>query len=516
MLTRKRILLGLAVVLVAAAGAAYFVLSHGPGNVSNPGVAFEDEETPSPSPSPEPGKTKPSAKPFLWTTYGYTPDRRRTVDVADDLVEPPFHQRWFYDGKGLLEFPPVMSAKSLFILRYDGTVQCIYKDTGKVRWSRHVGSLAASSPMLDVKNERLYVTLLERPGGSGGRVVALDTRQGHVEWKRDLPGRSESSPILDDGTLFFGAENGTVYGLNAKSGGVRWTYKAAGPVKAALALKDGKLYFGDYSGRLYALRAATGKLVWQAKTQGAKFGFASGRFYGNAAVSNGRVFIGNVDGYVYSFSAESGELAWRTKTNGYVYASPSVGAGPGGRPTVFIGSYDGTFYALDARSGAVRWRKSTGGAISGGSTILGDTVWFGNIRTRRTYTLDVRTGKQVFGFRKGGYATLITDQKTLYLVGYGAMYALEPLSAEKRRKLYQAKIRRRQRAVERRRFCARRAKKLYTRPKRRTEAFRNCVRRQNASSLSLRELAEARRKAKRNPDYKIPREFRGLVQRPEG
>ena len=61
----------------------------------------------------------------------------------------------------MLEFPPVMSAKSLFILRYDGTVQCIYKDTGKVRWSRHVGSLAASSPMLDVKNERLYVTLLE-------------------------------------------------------------------------------------------------------------------------------------------------------------------------------------------------------------------------------------------------------------------------------------------------------------------------------------------------------------------
>lgn len=512
MLTRKRIVIALAVVLVAAAGAAYFVLSNGPGNVSNPDVAFE-EETPSPAPTARPGKRKQREKPFLWTTYGYTPDRKRAVDVPKSVLKPPYRQRWFYNGKGVIEFPPVMSAKSLFILRYDGTVQCLYKDSGKVRWSKHVGSLAASSPMLDMKNERVYVTLLEHSGGSGGRVVALNTRQGRIEWSRELPSRTESSPILSNGTLYFGSENGTVYALNAKTGSVRWTFKASGAVKAALALKDGKLFFGDYAGRLYALRPATGKVVWQARTKGASFGFASGRFYGNAAVSNGRVFIGNVDGYVYSFSADSGELAWRTKTGGYVYGSPSVGAGPNGRPTVFIGSYDGYFYALDARSGAVKWRFRTGGAISGGSTVLSDTVWFGNIRTRRTYTLDTRSGKQVFGFRKGGYATLITDKKTLFLVGYGAMYALEPLSAERRRKIYAKKMRRRQKAVERRRFCARRAIRLYDRPKRRTEAFRSCVRRQNASSIPLRDIARVRKKAKRNPEFKIPRRYRGLVSR---
>lgn len=507
-------LLALAALLVIGGAGAFFVLSHGPGNVSNPDVAFESE-TASPTPSPEPGKKKAAkkAKPFLWTTYGYSPDRKRSLDVPAGLVKPPFHQRWSYNGKNVLEFPPVMSAKSLFIVRYDGTVQCIYKDTGKIRWSKHVGSLAASSPMLDVKGERLYVTLLERPNGSGGRVVSLNTRQGRVEWSRDLPGRSESSPILSNGTLYFGSENGTVYGLKARTGAVRWTYRASGPVKAALALKDGKLYFGDYAGRFYALRAATGKLVWEAKTKGARFGFASGRFYGNAAVSNGRVFIGNVDGYVYSFSAANGELAWRTKTNGYVYASPSIGPGPGGKPTVFIGSYDGTFYALDARSGAVRWRKATGGAISGGSTVLGRTVWFGNIRTRRTYTLDTRTGRQVYGFRKGGYATLITDKRTLFLVGYGAMYALEPLSEERRRQLYAKKIARRVKAVDRRRLCVRRARKAFTRRSRQADAFHACVRRRRASHIELRKLAAVRKQARRNPRYKIPRRYRGLVKR---
>jgi outer membrane protein assembly factor BamB len=515
MLTRKRILIGVAALLVLAGVGAYFVLSHGPGNVSNPNVAFEDE-TPTPTASPVPGKEQPEAKPFLWTTYGYTPDRKRSLDVPASLVKPPFHQRWAYNGKGVLEFPPVMSAKSLFIVRNDGTVQCIYKTTGKVRWSKHVGTLAASSPMLDVKGERLYVTLLERSGGGGGRVVALDTRQGHVVWHRDLPGRTESSPTLDHGSLYFGSENGTVYALKASSGAVRWTFHASGAVKAALALKDGKLYFGDYAGRAYAVRAASGKLVWEAKTKGAKFGFASGRFYGNAAVSNGRVFIGNLDGYVYSFSAASGELAWRTKTNGYVYGSPSIGAGPGGKPTVFIGSYDGTFYALDARSGAVRWRYRTGGAISGGSTVLGHTVWLGDIRKRLSYALDTRSGKKVYGFRKGGYATVITDMHTLYLVGYGAMYALEPLTEEKRRTLAAAKVRRKQQAVQRRRDCAHRANRLYTRPKRKTQAFRACVKRRHASHIPLHKIREVRERAQRKPHYKIPPTFRGLIKQAKG
>ena len=384
-----------------------------------------------------------------------------------------------------------------------------------MRWSRHVGSLAASSPMLDVKNERVYVTLLERGGGSGGRVVALDTRRGHVEWKRDLPGRSESSPILADGTLYFGAEDGTVYGLNAKSGGGALDLQGGRPRQGGAGAQGRQALLRRLRRPpVRAARRRPARLAWQAKTQGAKFGFASGRFYGNAAVSNGRVFIGNVDGYVYSFSAETGELAWRTKTNGYVYASPSVGAGPGGKPTVFIGSYDGNFYALDARSGAVKWRHRTGGAISGGSTVLGDTVWFGDIRTRRTYALDTRTGKQVFGFRKGGYATLITDQKTLFLVGYGAMYALEPLTAEKRRKIYASKIRRRQKAVERRRFCARRAKRALH-PAEAPDGRRSATAcgARTRRSIKLGELRAVRKKAKRNPDYKIPRRYRGLVER---
>ena len=422
-MTRRRILIALGVLVVVIGAGVAFVLTHSPGNVSNPDVQFSED---TPTATPKPGRKAPG---FSWPMYGFTPDRRRVVDVPPALVRPPFKQLWTYHGHNLLEFPPVMSPKSLFVLRDDAVVASIDKATGKTRWARHVGALSASAPALDIPNERLYLTVLSRTEGGPGRVLAMSTAQGShgsVVWSRDLDARTESSPLLDQGRVFFGDEGGTVYALDADTGKTVWTFQAAGPVKSALALHDGKLFFGDYAGKAYAISEKTGKLAWEAKTQGAQFGFASGRFYGNPVVANGRVFIGNVDGYVYSFAESTGELAWRTKTNGYVYASPTVGTPQGGKPTVYIGSYDGTFYALDARSGAIRWHYTTGGHISGGSTMLGNTIWFSDLVKKHSYALDARTGKKLYEYPGGGYATLITDRKVLYLVGYLNIYALRP------------------------------------------------------------------------------------------
>lgn len=447
MLTKRRILIGLGALLVLIAGGGAFVLLNEPGNVSNPNVAFE-EETPGPRGKGKARRNtaKPPEKPaFIWPTYGYGPDRRRQVSVPDDF-KPPFKKRWHYQGGVLLEFPPVVSAKSLFILKDDGVVTSIDKENGKARWAKNVGNLAASTPHLDVKGERLFLTVLEDNHGGAGRAMAVSTNSGNTIWSRDLPSRSESSPILANGLVYFGSEDGTVYALKASNGAIEWTYQASGEVKGGLALKEGRLYFGDYAGKMYAIRASDGSEIWQASTSNAGFGFASGRFYATPAVAYGRVYNGNVDGYVYSFSAETGELAWQTQTGGFVYASPAVGAPPGGDPTVYAGSYDGNFYALDARSGAVRWSYEAGGRISGPSALLGDIVYFGNIETKETLGLDAVTGKKRFEYPRGGYATVVTDREQLFLVGYGGITGFKPkamIRAEKRARRAAARARRR-------------------------------------------------------------------------
>ena len=175
-----------------------------------------------------------------------------------------------------------------------------------------------------------------------------------------------------------------MYSLRTSDGQVRWRTKADGAVKGALALADGKLFFGDYGGKVHAIRQADGGKVWEKGSGGGVLGIGGGNFYSSAAVAYGRVYIGSTSGAVFSFSAKNGALAWRHSTGGYVYASPAVGPGPGGRPTVFIGSYDGRFYALDAKSGKTRWTRHLGRKISGSASLIGDLVFVSDLgRSRR-------------------------------------------------------------------------------------------------------------------------------------
>jgi outer membrane protein assembly factor BamB len=430
-MTRRKLLLGVAVVLVVLIGAgAVFALTVAkrPGDIANnPKVEFNDEPTTTPVPDePEPSagsKKQDPLRNFVWAHYGYSKDRRHFLN-ASPALRPPFGRVWTLGGRVLLEFPPVMAEGKLFLLRNNGAVYAIDKRNGKVLWKRKVGNLAAASPAYG--NGRIFVPLLERGKHLPGALYALDAKTGKVLWRRLLPSRSESSPVFDNDRVYFGSESGRVYSLRAGDGAVRWTYDAKGAVKSALALANGKLYFGDYSGHVYALRQADGSVSWNTGAKSGAFGFRSGQFYSTPAVAFGRVYVGNTDGRMYSFSSENGKLAWAKATGGYVYSSPAVAQVPDGKPMVYFGSYDGKFYGLDARNGRVVWSYHDGGKISGGATVVGDIVYFSNIGHKDTTGLGARTGRKVFHMGRGSFNPVISDGRTIYLTGYSSLYALRP------------------------------------------------------------------------------------------
>jgi outer membrane protein assembly factor BamB len=354
--------------------------------------------------------------------YGYTPDRRRFLPAQG--MRPPFKRLWQRKLHALLEFSPVLDGRHLYLIDNLAYVWSIDKKTGKVRWRKRVGRLAASTPAY--ADGRLYATVLTRGPGEAGRVVAMRARTGRILWSKPLPSRTESSPVYDKGRIYLGSEDGTVYALRSASGRTVWTYKAAGAVKAGLALDEGRLYFGDYAGQMHAIRESTGARIWQVGTSGAHFGLSSGQFYATPAVAYGRVYLGNTDGYAYSFSASTGSLAWRHHTSGYVYSSPSVGRVPGGRPAVYLGSYDGTFYSLDARSGAVLWSRREGGTISGGATVVGGIVYYSNNRLKTTTGRNANTGKVVWRLHTGAFNPVISDTGRLYVTGFSSLFAFRP------------------------------------------------------------------------------------------
>lgn len=412
--------------LVLGAAVALVLLAGREGDVSNPGVAFEQTQT-QPTATTPPPTTAPRGHPaddrFEWPVFGYTKERTHVL-ALDRSLRPPFRNAWAVRGRVLLEYPPVLCRRSLYLLKNNGALYKISRWTGAVAWKRKLGSLAASSPACS--HGAVYTVLLGRKSGGGGRVVALSQRTGNIRWARDLPSRSESSPLLDHGRLYFGSEDGTVYALRAADGALRWRYRAGGAVKGALALDRGRLFFGAYGGSVYAIRRRDGAPLWRvAAATGGTLG-GGGNFYSSAAVAYGRVYIGSTNGAIYSFAAASGRLAWRKQTGSYVYASPAVGAVAGGPPTVWIGSYSGTFYALDARSGAVRWSRDLGGKISGSASVLGDLVFVSSIGLKSTWALGANTGATVWHTRRGAFHPAISDGRRIYFNGYSSLFGLDP------------------------------------------------------------------------------------------
>jgi outer membrane protein assembly factor BamB len=402
------------------------LLLHSPGNVSHPNVEFTNPTTTT-APPPPPPKKRVVVDNFSWPRYGFDAARTRFVPGSGKL-HPPLRVGWSFENFALLEFPPVMYGHKMFLIDDAGSAKEIDNRNGHKVWEHKLGTLAAASPALGVKQRLVFIPMLSIRGHSpgNGALVALSMNTGRKVWSHPVPAGTESSPIAWGNAVYFGDQAGNVYSVRASDGHVNWTYHASGAVKGGPALVDNTLYFGDYAGRAYALHASNGHQIWAVSTNGTHFGFGSGNFYSTPAVAFGRVYMGNTDGRVYSFAERTGQLAWATGTGSYVYASPAVAVVPGLGPTVYLGSYDGNFYAFDARSGAIRWRHPAGGRISGSATIVGNVVYYSDLGTKTTTGLDLRTGRPVFGFPDGAFNPVICDNSAIYLTGYSKLYQLLP------------------------------------------------------------------------------------------
>jgi outer membrane protein assembly factor BamB len=409
-------------------------------------TALSSDEKPAPKPAarrPAP-KPKPAPKPIAippkpgdgrdWPLYGNGPGRTRQMRGVN--LKPPFRRVWALNGGKLIEFQPVLAAGRLFVLKNDGRAMALSADTGRVRWRKRVGGLAASAPgaggasVYFVANKAGYGGIA---GAGPAKVVALNRRNGKVRWAKRLGAPSETSPLVVQQRVFVGSQTGTVYALSAKTGRVLWRYQAGGPVKGALAYARGRLYMGDYGGSVTALRARNGSVAWRAG--------GYGEIYATPAVAFGRVYVGSKSGSVYALSAGSGRRLWSRPMGGYVYAAPAVGAVKGMRPAVFIGSYSGRFAALNARTGGIIWARSGYGKISGAASVIGRVVYFSSLSARRTWGLSAKTGRVLWSIGKGAFNPAISDGKRVYITGYGSQYAFMTPRALRHERIVLAKRR---------------------------------------------------------------------------
>ena len=168
-------------------------------------------------------------------------------------------------GSILLEFPPVICGKSLFLLKNNGALYAISRRTGKVRWKAKLGYLAAVVARLP--RRRRSTSSCSRAARASRRAASSAVAGVHAAGRAgraSCPAAPSPRRCWTTAALYFGSEDGTVYALDAANGDIVWTYKAGGAVKGAIALDgDGRLFFGDYAGSVTAIRRADGKRLWK-------------------------------------------------------------------------------------------------------------------------------------------------------------------------------------------------------------------------------------------------------------
>ena len=368
------------------------------------------------------GETAAGPPPVDWPLFGRIPARTHYL-AAPERFNPPLKRVWSFNTRGLIEFPPAVHDGIAYVANKYGDVHAVDLTTRKVLWDlgkqrRDVGPPSdVTAPVYSAG--RAFVAY------ETGALVAIDAATGHIDWKRDLRSRLESSPLVIGGRLYIGTDKTNLVALDTEDGKVLWSFNSPAPIKASPSYAAGRIFIGDYRGTMYALEADSGKVAWATNTTRVGPG-GSGGFYSSPAVAYGRVYAARDDGRVFAFDARSGRISWTFATAGPVYGSPAVARVPGTPPTVYIGSYDSHLYALAARTGRKEWRFDVGGPIPGTATVIGHTVYTSSFETGRSIGIDVRTRRKNFSLGSPGYTPMISDGRSLYLVGYFTLHALQP------------------------------------------------------------------------------------------
>lgn len=320
--------------------------------------------------------------------------------------------KWKFKTNGHIFSSPAIAGGVIFIGSGDTHLYAIDQRTGAEKWRFKSDGAVSSSPA--VENETVYF------GSYDGRLYAVAIDTGSLKWKfaheagekrfeaKGIHGATPrqqtipdpwdlflSSPVVFNGSVFFGSGDGNVYSVDARTGRLKWKFATKGVVHSSPAVANNTVYIGSWDSYLYALNAETGKEIFRFKTGEDHENHNQVGLQSSPAVMDGIVYIGCRDGHVYAIDAKSGRKKWAYDTKqSWVNGTPAVRDG-----IVYVGTSDThLFHGLDAKSGELRFTFETKSQIFCSAAVAGDLVYVGDF-FGRLYAIDRLTGKLVWEFQ---------------------------------------------------------------------------------------------------------------------
>ena len=196
--------------------------------------------------------------------------------------------------------------KKVYIGTYNGFMYALDKKSGELAWANPVANYIGASPLL--AGGALYIAA--ETSHPDGTLVKLDCNTGETKWvSKWLGGHSHSSPTYDktNKVLLVGANSGRFFAFSEEDGKTVWQEQFRGQIKGTPMIWDGTVYFGSWDKNYHAYDIKTGKKRWST--------FMGGRIQTSLSLVPGEAIgVTNTKvGDIAGLNLEDGEVLWRLR-----------------------------------------------------------------------------------------------------------------------------------------------------------------------------------------------------------
>ena len=226
--------------------------------------------------------------------------------------------------------PPAISDPLglIFVSTISGELFAIDTETGTVGengWNRQVsadGAALIAGPALGrTENDSGQPIDVVVVGSENSNLYAFDATNGDpLSWS-PFTGASDkiwSTPVINDGNIYFGSHDGSVYAVSLQSGEQLWKFNIGSAVVAKPLIVDDMLIVGSFDKKLYAIdirrnTRGSDRKLWE--FEGRNW------FWASAITDDTSIFAPSMDGNVYALD-KTGQLQWSYNMGTQIVATP--------------------------------------------------------------------------------------------------------------------------------------------------------------------------------------------------
>ena len=153
-----------------------------------------------------------------------------------------------------------------------------------------------------------------------------------------------STPIIQDGVIYFGDFIGHIYAVYENNGQERWVIDTGDEDILSTPIIDNDiLYIESDKGFIYAIDTKKGSIIWRYVINGSVY-----------TVANKSILYFASKNTIYAIDGRKGKEIWKTELQSNIYTSPVVDG-----KTLFVGDNGGMFYSINIKNGKINWTYNT-------------------------------------------------------------------------------------------------------------------------------------------------------------